>query len=210
MRRKGTKGAPVARSNRRRFEKPRARKPGKMAQRPAPPCELPNEREGLTLVEYEFALAYLGNGFNARQAYLSGHPAALPSTAGVEGWRYLNNPNVRAFLNRRLEERWKPLEMAAAEAVGRISQIARADIRELLDEKGVLKRPELWPESIRGCVRAIKPGPAGDGVTIESPLAALRIILELTGRLKNPIADAADALADAIKRDMARREGKQE
>ena len=41
------------------------------------------DRDGLTPAQRTFALTYLENGFNARRAYMTAHPAALESTAGL-------------------------------------------------------------------------------------------------------------------------------
>lgn len=56
----------------------------------------------------------------------------------------------------------------------------------------------LWPDHIAPCVRAVKDGPYGRSVTLESPLQALRIVLEQTGKLK-PSSQGVDALAEALR-----------
>lgn len=158
-------------------------------------------RSGLTPAQYVFALAYLDNGFNARRAYLTAHPGAAVSTAGSEGHRALNNPKLRAYLNHRLEDAFRPLQMGGDEALARIAMIASSDIRDLYDEKGKLLPTHLWPDHIAPCVRSVKDGPHGKAITLESPLQALRIILEQTGKLKAPDG-GLDALAAALRADL--------
>jgi hypothetical protein len=163
---------------------------------------LPNEEFGLTPAQWVFALAWLQNGFNGLQAYKTSHPDASDSTAGVEAVRYLKNPSVRTFIAQWLENEWGPLEASAAEAVGRIGAMSRLDVATLVDDDDVLLPVRKWPRAARAAVKEF-----GDGkVKFVDPLAANRLVLELTGRLKNPLAEMGDALGDAIKRTMNRSE----
>jgi hypothetical protein len=73
--------------------------------------------KGLTPAQYTFALAYLENGFKAAAAYLEAHPGVTSATARVEGSRTLADPDVRAFVDWRLEQHWGPLQMRGEEAV---------------------------------------------------------------------------------------------
>lgn len=75
--------------------------------------------------------------------------------------------------------------MDADEALYLVSCDARADIRELFDHKGHLLPMQQWPDSIANSVKAIHPGPSGTRIVLNDKLAARRIILEQTGKLKN-------------------------
>ena len=151
---------------------------------------------GLYGSQYEFCLHYLANGFNASAAYRSTHPGVTNGTSRVEGHRTLANPNVQAFLAQQIKDRWKARQMDGDEALGRVAMDARADIRLLFDENGVLLKPQDWPDEIANSVESVdlKNGK----VKLASKLAALRIILEQTGTLNTPSNDI-DVLAAAIR-----------
>jgi hypothetical protein len=68
-----------------------------------------------------------------------------------------------------------------------VSCDARADIRELFDADGHLLPMQQWPDSIAVSVKAIHAGPSGTRIVLNDKLAARRIILEQTGKLKNPL-----------------------
>lgn len=121
--------------------------------------------DGLNGAQRVFALAYLGNGFNASAAYREAHAGVTDGTARTEGSRTLALPNLRAFLSSRLEAAWKPYQMGGEQALGRVAVLAA--------------------------------GAPDDRVK----LAALRTILEQTGKLKN-LPDSIDALAAALRADL--------
>ena len=93
--------------------------------------------------------------------------------------------------------------MAGAEALGRIAQDAKADIRELFDEHGRPLPPHLWPDSIVNSIEACEVRADGSvRVKLVSKLAARRIILEATGTLKDSAREGVSALARAIRGDL--------
>jgi phage terminase small subunit len=157
----------------------------------------------MTPAQHIFCLAYVENGFNARAAYLVAHPSVTIATAGSEGHRTLNNPKVRLFLNDQIEAAHKPLAMGAQQALARLANIATFDVRELFDEQSKLLPVADWPDSVRSCIRGIQAD--GGRVTLESPLQALRTVLEIAGKVRS-VGDSVDALADAIRADKARRQ----
>ena len=159
---------------------------------------------GLNLSQYEFCLNYVANGFNATAAYKAAYPEATPRSARELGYRLLTKVDIKAFLATQLAEGWEALQMDGDEALGRVAQHARADIRLFYDEKGQLLDPRDWPDEIAGSVKAIKDGPYGKTITLVDPLSAQRIILEQTGKLKSPTGEGLDALAEAIRADQAR------
>jgi hypothetical protein len=171
--------------------------PPKARKRPVPSPDRLSERQ---LV---FASAYLRNGFNARRAYLEAHPKVALTTADTEGCRILRIPKVAAWLARRLEPIWKARQMDGEQALARVAQIAAFDLRDLYDAEGKLLPVHQWPDSIVGVVRSVQDGPYGLKVSVESPHAALRTILELTGKLRGA-GDSIDALAEAIRADLKR------
>jgi hypothetical protein len=157
----------------------------------------------LTAAQRVFATSYLRNGFNGRRAYLEAHPKASLRTADVAASKSLNIPKVRQWLAKRLEPIWKSRQMDGEQALARIAQIAAFDVRDLYDEQGALLNVADWPDSIVGVVRSVQDGPYGLKVSVESPHAALRTILEQTGKLRGP-GESIDALADAIRADLTR------
>lgn len=182
---------------------PSRRRTPKRKPKPAPASTpAPNlgtaAKSGLDPAELVFALSYLENGFNATRAYATSHPEASPGTCRVEGSKCLTKPDIRAFLNERLEDAWKPLQMGGEQALARLARIASADIRDLYDENGKLLEPHLWPDTIAPCVKSVKDGPYGLTVTLESQVGALRVVLEQTGKLKT-LPQSVDALADALR-----------
>jgi len=157
--------------------------------------------DGLTPAQHAFCLAYFQNGFNATRAYKTAHPAATLGTCRVEGWRDLTKPSIRAFLNPLLEEHWKPLQIGSEEALARVARIAQFDPRMLYNDQGRMLPVHQWPDQVVGCVRSMQEGPYGLKVWLESPQAALRLILEQSGKLKT-VPDSVDALAAALRADL--------
>ena len=72
--------------------------------------------------------------------------------------------------------------MSGDEALARVAQDARADIRQLFDEQGNILLPHLWPDELANSVEAVDVK-AGK-VKLASKSTARRIILEQTGKLK--------------------------
>jgi phage terminase small subunit len=88
---------------------------------------VPDEKR-LTTRQKAFINAYLGNGFNARQAALTAGYAK--ETAFSQATRILNHPDVKAEIDAFMEES----AMSAKEALARLSAIARGDIGDIWDE----------------------------------------------------------------------------
>lgn len=169
-----------------------------MAKKPKP-ARVAKPTETLTAPQKVFCLTYLENGFNATRAYMKAHPTVNYQVAQTEGWRNLRKPAIASWLRERMDLAWKPLAMSGDEALARIALMARADLRCLFDEAGRLKPPHRWPEEIAELVEAVE-WEKGK-VRLASKSAALRTILEQTGKLKT-LPDSIDALAEAIKADL--------
>ena len=155
--------------------------------------------DGLTDRERTLCLTYLSNGFKGAAAWRAVSPGATAATCRSEASRCLAKPHVRRFLESQLQAHFSYLGMTGAEALGRVSQDARADIRELFDDRGQLLPPQLWPESIANSIESYELGVNG-GVRIKlaSKQHARRLILEMTGRFTNPLEGQESALARAI------------
>lgn len=169
-----------------------------------PPELLPHQELELTLPQYVFCLAWLENGGNGTKAYQKAHPGASDAVAATEAWRDLRKPKVVEALRRLWKDYWGPFESGAEESVGRIGAMARAAtyLPLLYDEKGALKPVAEWPRAV---LVAVKEYDRDKGVVkLVDPLAANNKVLELTGRLKNPLAGAADILVEALSRDLAK------
>ena len=75
-------------------------------------------------------------------------------------------------------------------------------IRLLFDENGALLNPQDWPDEIASSVEAVDL--KNRKVKLASKLAARRIILEQTGKLKRAADGGLDALAEAMRANLAR------
>lgn len=152
--------------------------------------------EQLTMAQREFCLHYLANGYKAGPAYRASHPTCKSANAvWVNGHRMLRNAKVVAFISITLVAGWKRLQMDADEALARLSMDARADIRLLFGRDGKLLPPHTWPDSIAGSVKSFQIRKNGYGsVVLHDKLAALRLILQLHGRLNHTRRQSALAL----------------
>jgi phage terminase small subunit len=150
----------------------------------------------LTLREELFALEYLAKQGNGAAAYRASHPKCRSAAAAAVGAvRMLRIAKVQAFIEQEQVARQKRLRMTADEALYLVSCDARADIRELFDDKGRLLPMAQWPDSIAVSVKAIQPGPFGVKIVLNDKLAARRIILEHQTPLKARAGSLARILA---------------
>lgn len=89
--------------------------------------------------------------------------------------------------------------MGGEEALARTALVITFDARQLFDETtGKLKNPNDWPDEAGQLIESFD---VGGKVRLASRMAALRIVLEQTGKLKT-IAGGIDELAAAIKADL--------
>jgi len=158
----------------------------------------------LTTKQQAFALEWLSNGYNGTAAYQKTYPGVTLGTAMTCASRLLRNAQVKRYITEAVENELGSLQMAAEKALGRLGLIATANIGMAFDERDQLRAPSAWPppllEAARGYdVRRRK-------LFLIDKLQALRTILELAGKLRNPVADSVDALAEAILADRERRE----
>jgi len=149
-----------------------------------------------------------GRGSNPRGSYVwtdsFTNSARNPTTHDLlSAARWLTRPHIRLFLEAQLSRYFGRLEMAGSEALGRVAQDAKADIRLLFDGRGKMLPPHLWPDSIANSVEACEVRADGTvRVKLVSKLAARRLILEATGTLNDSTKDSVSALAKAIRGDL--------
>lgn len=148
----------------------------------------------LTVQQTEFVRLYdlyLGNG---TRAYRESHPDCTSDKAAAVGaWRTLRLAKVRDLVEASKAARWKRSTMQADEVLALVAQDARADIRRLYDDAGVLLPVHLWPDDIADSVVAVQ----GDRVVLASKSAARRIMLEQTGTIKG-VGAGLDSLAKIL------------
>lgn len=89
------------------------------------PAEL-SEKVKLFVAEYLVDL-------NATRAYMRVFPGATPATARQEGWRIQKQPEVREAIRLGMEARQRRAELDADAVVQRLTMMATADERELME-----------------------------------------------------------------------------
>lgn len=90
-----------------------------------------------------FAAVYVSNGRNATQAYLVVKPNVQHNSAGAEGFKLLNLPEVIDEIKRLTAEQWKREHMESEEVLARMARIARMDIGDYYWKPGELDRAGL-------------------------------------------------------------------
>lgn len=95
----------------------------------------------------------------------------------------LKKTEIRTEFERRRKERWKRLEMTAAEAAALIALRARADIGQAFDETGEMLPVHRWPEELRLAVKSVR----GEHVTLHDGLKACEVVLQMHGTLKHAV-----------------------
>lgn len=131
------------------------------------------------------------------RAWLSSHPRTR-SLAGAAQSAYLSLriPEIARRVDELAEERYGKVAMSGDEAAALVAGDAKADPRDLFDDHGVMLKPHLWPDSVARSVKAVRPLPDGGyAVTLNDSLAARKLVLEQTGKLKSPLAPIADLAA---------------
>lgn len=88
----------------------------------------------LTLDDLAFIAAYFEENMNGTRAYMKLHPKSSYDSSRSSASTILAKPNVRAEIKRRLDEK----AMSAEEAIARLGEIARAEIKPFvrIDDDG--------------------------------------------------------------------------
>ncbi len=110
--------------------------------------EMTDEKPKLSKADEVFVSEYLLS-FNATLAYKKAHPSAKDTTAASNGWKLLRKTEIREAIQSRLDE----VHMSADEALKLLSDIARGDVGDFVNDFGgvdILKARE------RGLTRLIK------------------------------------------------------
>lgn len=89
-----------------------------------------NDEDGLTPAMREFVQHYTLRR-NATEAYAASHPGVTRRTAATEGWRLLQNPEIRRVLDRIWNETLRTFETSREELIGKLVGIVTADPREI-------------------------------------------------------------------------------
>ena len=165
----------------------------------------PRQNNTLNPSQYNFCLHYWDNGLNATAAYRAAYPGVTGPTACTNAYRLLRNAEFGTFLTQELGDRWKALYMSGDEVVARVAMDARADPR-LFSSGGKAVSPQNWPDEIANSVETLEfhENGAVKRVKFASKSAARRTILEMMGKLKPQAGESMDALAEAIRADLAR------
>lgn len=88
--------------------------------------------DGLTGKQQAFINAYLSNGFNATDAARQAGYEGNDITLAAVGYENLRKPQIATVINERVNE----AAMSANEVLARLSQIARGEVTDFLDEDG--------------------------------------------------------------------------
>lgn len=104
----------------------------------------------LTKKQQAFVNAYIVNGFNATQAaIMAGYSQ---HTASVIGYENLTKPQIQAEINAYFDN----YAMSAREVLARLTQIARGDITDVLDERGNLDLQAAQDNNATGLIKRVK------------------------------------------------------
>lgn len=148
----------------------------------------PKKRQpaGLRPADKIFALVYLGNGNNARQAYNEAfpNPKRADASTDAQASKLLSSDKVQTFLAARLARIERAAEATADEAMEAISRTLRLDPRLLFNEKGEILPIKDWPDDVALVVKKVKP----DGsVEFYDKFRAAELIAESHGKIKKKL-----------------------
>jgi hypothetical protein len=154
----------------------------------------PAVMEELNLQQKDFVRLYdkyLGNG---ARAYAEAYPGCESyGAACAAASRLLRSVNVRSAVDALRAKRWERMQMSGDEALALMGNNARADVRQLFDDNGELLKPQDWPDDVAAAVESVDL--VNGKVKLASKAQAQRVILEQTGKLKNPLEGGFDRLA---------------
>src|SRR3989344_3280353 len=106
---------------------------------------------GLTEKQERFSLAYMENGGNATQAYLSSYNAkkAKPETVNNKAMVLLHKGEIGARIAALRNAAAKRAEVREADVLCETGHIAFSDLRKLFNENGTVKQPSPRSRSLR-------------------------------------------------------------
>lgn len=145
-----------------------------------------------------FIDAYMTNGFSQTKAAITaGFPAA---SAHSRAYDLMRNPIVRAEIDRRMRAN----RISADEIMGRLAAIARANIEDLLDDKGHIDFKRARARGALAAVRSItqtvdKAGAVKTRIELHNSQEALKVLGHAANILRDNLTVAgAKTLADAL------------
>jgi hypothetical protein len=101
--------------------------------------------QALTRQQEAFIYEYDGHGGNGTRAYLAAYPACRSiSAAAANACRLLRTDKIAARVDELRAARRQRLQMDGDEVLGRVALDARADPRELFDEKGHASKGKVY------------------------------------------------------------------
>ena len=106
--------------------------------------------------ERMFCARYISMGQNGTRAYMSVWPRCAEPTARVGATRLLAKPSVKAEIHCLTEAAIKAEHMSANEVIREMTRIASADLMELSDLNGRVRRLRDIPERLRRCISSVK------------------------------------------------------
>ena len=166
----------------------------KTPRRTSQPAKTIKDEYGLTALERGVADAFRLTR-NATAAYLQVHPKATNGTARHEGPDILSRAHVKTYL----EIRWKQQGMSADEAIAHLVMMARGIPDEVLNKDGTINVTKFKKFGLAGLVTGTSKTANGVTIKLESRLQALKLILEMAGKIAPESTKAAlEAIAKAI------------
>lgn len=115
----------------------------RLTEAPLPENELSDKRQA-------FIDAYMVNGHNATQAAIAA--GYSKETARQQGSRLLTNVDVRAEINRLLDQHSMPSE----EVIARLTEHARGDLGDVIDDDGAFNWKEARAKGKTGLIKKVK------------------------------------------------------
>jgi phage terminase small subunit len=101
----------------------------------------------LTARQQRFVEAYVANPNGAQAAVRAGYSAR---TARVTASENLRKPEIAAAIDRATKRRRTREDTRLERVRQELAQIAFANIGDILDERGEVRDPSTWPETLRG------------------------------------------------------------
>jgi phage terminase small subunit len=131
--------------------------------------------QGLSLRQQNFIAEYLSDP----TSYGAAATRAGYSNGDQAGYRLMQNPKVRAEMDRRIRKRIEKTDIDAEWVLKELALLASVDLRQVFDEFGNLKPVQEMSESVAKFVTAIEVAPDG---TQRIKTADRLKILELIGK----------------------------
>jgi len=152
----------------------------------------------LTPRQRMFALEYLANGQNGKQAAIKA--GYSPKGAEVTASKLLTVPKVKRLVDSRLEKRAEKLELTAERIDLEISRLAYRDPKDFIDPKTKKFRSlEDIPEDLRRCISGVTVGKDGEIIyKLERKGEALQLACRRRGLLKDNVDVMVKSHADLM------------